>query len=111
MTRGQVTAVGQVGQRLRRGQDPVAGRERAHQGLDVLAVILDRHHATGAVVGGQNDGRDGQAVRRGHPAPAEARTTLATAEKSSRPYPASWAAVSIWRAVAVVAMGTRAAAA
>ena len=36
---------------------------------------------------------------------------MATAEKSSRPYPAPCAAVSIWRAVAVVASGTRAAAA
>ena len=54
-----MTPVRQVGQGLGRGQDAVAERERAHEGLDVVAVVLHRHDAAGAMVGGQDDGRDG----------------------------------------------------
>ena len=48
----------------------------------------------------------GTGVGRLTPRPPGRSTTLASAEKSSRPNPAVDAAVSAWRAVAVVVMGT-----
>ena len=68
--------------------------------------VLGGHHGAGAVVRRQNERGGGQRGGARHWAPASASTTLATAEKSSRPYPAALAAVSSWRAAAVVGTET-----
>ena len=78
---------GQVGQRLAGGQDAVAGRQGGGQGGHIGPVALDGHDPPGPVVGGQDERRALAPVggRRRHSTPAAARTTLARAEKSSRP--------------------------
>ncbi len=83
--RGDVAPFGEGGQRLRGGQDPVTERQGLGQRAEELGPVLRRQHGTGAVVRGEDEGRDGQRPRSGHPAPASASTTLATEEKSSRP--------------------------
>ena len=79
---------GQVGQRLARGQDAVAVGQGRVERRQVVGVALDGHHPAGPVVGRQHQGRRGRvrpAGAAGHASPARPKTTLATAEKSSRP--------------------------
>ncbi len=85
MRRGEVTGRGQIVQRLRRRQDAVTGGQGLGQGVDIVPVAFHGHHAAGPMIGRQNERRGGQAMGSGHAVPAGAMTTLATAEKSSRP--------------------------
>ena len=94
------------GQRLRGGQDAVArgqrlGQRRRRTRPSSRSSATARARWSAARI---RAGRGQRAAR--HPAPASASTTLATAEKSSRPYPAALAAVRSWRAVAVVGTET-----
>ena len=61
--RGEVARRGQVVQRLRRGQDAVAGRQRLGQRPEELGPVLGRQHGAGAVVGRQDQRRGGQRRR------------------------------------------------
>ena len=83
--RGEVARRGQPGQRLGGGQDAVARGQRLGQGPEEGVPVLGGHHGTGAVVRRQNERGGGQRRGARHWAPASASTTLATAEKSSRP--------------------------
>ena len=106
---------GQVAQRLGARQDPVAVDQRGAQRVDIVLVALDGDDPPGAVIRGEDHGGEPEfragATGLRHSTPARRSTTLANAEKSSRPYPAVEAAVRAWRAVAVVVIGTPARAA
>ena len=106
MQRREMAGCRQARQRLRGGEDAVARGQRLGQRPEELGPVLGRDDGTGTVVRRQNQGGRGQRGRPRHWAPASASTTLATAEKSSRPYPAALAAVRSWRAVAVVGTET-----
>ena len=74
-----------------RGQDAVAVGQGLAERRQVVGVALDGHHAPGPVVGRQHQQPDRRRHRRASvtgarsSSPDRAKTTLATAEKSSRP--------------------------
>ena len=96
--RGQVARRGEARQWLGRGQNAVARGQRRRQRPEELVPVLGGQHGPGAVVRRQDQRRGGAGRWVPSSAPASASTTLATAEKSSRPYPAALAAVSSRRA-------------
>ena len=106
--RAQGPRPGQRPQRFGGGQNPVAVGQGLLQGPEIVGVALDGHDPAGPVVGRQDQSRYRQRpdVGRTHARPDRAKTTLATEEKSSRPYPASEAAASAARATVVVVRGT-----
>ncbi len=84
-------AGGQIGQRLGGGQNAVTVSERRPERIEILGVRLDGHHPPCPVIGRQNQSRQGKRSPGRcchltlHANPDKAKTTLATAEKSSRP--------------------------